>query len=300
MNQDLRLPFHRPVLLSEVMDWLQIKPGIWYIDATVGGGGHTQGILLQGGYVLGIDQDQEAIAYTTTRLKTYIQDDRLRLKRGNFTEIRRISRDEQISEFGGILFDLGMSTYQIKQSGRGFSFLKDELLDMRMSQDAKLTAEEVVNAYSLEQLYEIFRKFGEEHLARQIAMAICRSRTVTRIRTTGQLAEIAHQVYKEKKVKSRIHPATRIFQAVRIEVNDELTKLKKGLQDGFELLSPKGRLLVISFHSLEDRIVKRQFLEYASLSKIKILTKKPITATDAEIEENAASRSAKLRVIEKV
>lgn len=298
--EEPKYKFHRPVLLNEVIELLNVQKGKWYIDATAGGGGHTRAILEKKGKVLVIDQDEEAISQINDQLGTYIKTGQLQIQEGNFKDLGKIVEHAKFyDKFAGIIFDLGMSTYQIKDAGRGFSFLKDEPLDMRMSRHNQTTAADIVNKYSEGELYEIFRKFGEEQLARQLARAIVGSRAVKKIQTTGELAELAKSVYKKAHVFQKNHPGTRIFQALRIKVNSELDALRFALPQAFDLLEAFGRLVIISFHSLEDRIVKQYFLETVRVGKAKLVVKKPVTPSEREIEINAAARSAKLRVLEK-
>ena len=283
---------HKSVLLQEAVDSLKVQEGAWYVDATAGAGGHTSEILARGGNVLAIDQDLDAIEHLEKRFEN---ENRVVVVRGNFSEVKKLTN--QISELPlGILFDLGVSSYQLDSSGRGFSFMREENLDMRMSDRNELTAEVIVNTYTKENLYEIFAKYGEESDAEQIADSIFRARRVKPIKTTSELVDIIKGVSKER----RIHPGTRIFQALRIEVNKEMDVLSEALWESIELVGEKGRLVVISFHSLEDRIVK-MFMEKAEEKGLgKILTKKPITPKWSEVKKNPRSRSAKMRVFEKI
>ncbi len=298
MEHGQKIPFHLPVLLNEVIEGLHIVQGGHYIDATVGGGGHTLAILKKGGNVLGIDRDRDALAYARKIIDK--EGETLKAKatlvQGNFGDIREIVQKQGISSITGILFDLGISTYQIKQSGRGFSFLRSEPLDMRMDQETGVLVEEVVNRAHSEELIDIFTRYGEEELAEPIAYAIIQSRTKNRIKTTTDLVAIVKNVYEKRHKKSTIHPATKVFQALRIAVNDELGQLKKAFVNTFELLDSRGRIAIISFHSLEDRIVKQ------SLRKdgLRMVNKKPMTPSLEEIKSNPASRSAKLRIGEKI
>lgn len=287
---------HLPVLLKEVIDNLAIKKGQKYIDATLGGGGHTGEIVKRGGIVLGIDQDKEAVEEVRASLQLPISNSQLVTILGNFGEIERIAKENGFGSVSGILFDLGMSSFQIDASGRGFSFLKDEPLDMRMG-DTELTAKEIINTYSQEKLYDIFSKLGEEEFSLPISNNIIERRKVKPIETTGELVSVIEEVVKRRDV--RIHPATRVFQALRIAVNSEIDNLKQGLDQSINLLEENGRLLVISFHSGEDRVVKRKFLEFEEKGKGKVINKKPIIASFTEESSNPRSRSAKLRIFEK-
>lgn len=297
INQGL---WHVPVLLSEVIAYLRVEENSWYIDATAGFGGHTEKILAGKGKVLAIDQDHEAVTHLKQRFSDEINESSFKIREGAFSQIDKYTVEAGIDHVRGIIFDLGMSTYQIKQSGRGFSFGKDELLDMRMSQSEVMTAAEIINHYSEIELYEIFRKLGEEIMALGIARAICRTRAIKKIQTTGQLAKLIGEVYKKGGRRERIHPATRVFQALRIAVNDELRELKEGLPKAVGVLERSGRCLVISYHSLEDRIVKQMFEQFVRQDQGHLVVKKPITATYFEIKANPAARSAKLRIFEKL
>lgn len=286
---------HVSVLLQEAIDGLQVKPGGHYIDATAGGGGHTQEIVKRGGIVLALDQDPDAIQALTEK---FDQNEKVTVVLGNFGELSSIARENKFEKIDGILFDLGLSSYQIDSSGRGFSFRKDEVLDMRMNKTSALTAKEIVNTWTGDSLYDLFSKIGEEHFAQKIADKIVEARAEKEIGTGLELSKIV-----EKAVPVRggpIHPATRVFQALRIAVNDELGQLRKGIEQGFELLDSNGRMSVISFHSLEDRIVKLAFLQFERNQTGRVLTKKPITPGILEVENNRRSRSAKLRILEKI
>ncbi|KKP59193.1 MAG: Ribosomal RNA small subunit methyltransferase H [Candidatus Gottesmanbacteria bacterium GW2011_GWA1_34_13] len=300
MKTETNQIFHEPVLLNEVVECLQVSDDKWYIDATAGGGGHTKGILNKGGKVLCIDRDLEAVAYLKEKFKQEIATGKVIIRQMNFNQIKDCVSQAGIAKIYGIIFDLGLSTYQIKKSTRGFSFNNDAMLDMRMSQEEKLTAKEIINNYSQNDLYEIFRKFGEENLAREIAYAIYRARSVKPIEKTGQLKQIVESIYKKAKVHTKINPATKVFQALRIEVNRELENLQIGINQAMDILIPGGRCAVISFHSLEDRIVKQFFNETVENKTGKIIYKRPLRASKLELRENPSSRSAKLRIIEKL
>lgn len=286
--------FHKPVLKDEVAEALNVKKGKLYIDATIGGGGHTEEILKRGGIVLGIDLDPEAIKYVEKNLESRIQNSELKLVRGNFQDIAKIAWENGFEKVDGALFDLGLSSYQIEQSGRGFSFLRDEPLDMRISSESHLTAREIINKWTEAQLYDLFSRMGEDPNSHALAESIVRARRLKPIKTTGELVQIINNTVRGREKR---HPATRMFQALRIGVNQELENLKKGLSGAFNLLAGGGRLAVISFHSLEDRIVKRYFTELKNRGLAKLITKKPIIASLQEIRENKRARSAKLRVI---
>lgn len=295
-----QVSFHQPVLLKKSLKYLNIKPGEKYIDATLGGGGHTLAILKSGGHTLSIDCDPEAIQAArkalshacpprTSRCRVLPS---WRLIQENFVHLKTIAHQNGFKKVAGILFDLGVSTHQLKTSRRGFSFNSEEPLDMRMDPSLTVTAADLINGLHEKELSELFEKLGDEH-DKRIAAAICQARKIEPIKTCQQLTEI---IVKAKKIRAgRINPATRCFQALRIAINDELNNLKKALPQALTLLKPKGRLVIISFHSGEDRIVKQFFKK----NKMKILTKKPVQPSESEIKNNPASRSAKLRAAEK-
>lgn len=289
--------YHVPVLLNEVLQNLRVTTGSWYVDATAGRGGHTREILIAGGNVVAIDQDYSAVNTLKVSFKKEIEAGRLIVIEGNFVHLSNYVKKLSLP-IKGVLFDLGMSTFQIKESGRGFTFEKNEPLDMRMSRKLPTTAAEIVNKYSEGDLYEIFRKFGEEHLAREIAHAIFRARTVKQIRTTVELVSLIREIYNQARKNTHIHPATRVFQALRIVVNDELSVLKTALVDAIAVIEDGGRCLVISFHSLEDRIVKLLFREAVRMGEVVSVTAKPIVPSAFEIRTNPSARSAKLRVVQ--
>lgn len=286
--------FHISVLLQETIANLHIKMDAKYIDATIGGGGHAMAICEKGGIVLGIDQDTQALSYVH---ETDVNK-KVTLVHGNFSHIKELAQRKGFGRVSGIIFDLGVSSFQLDERQRGFSFTKDAPLDMRMDRNQAVTACDLVNGLHKGELIELFTKLGEEPYAKNIAQAIVMAREWKKIETTGELASLI-----EKTVRSHekgIHPATRVFQALRIAVNDELHSLREALPQAMELLHPSGRLLVISFHSLEDRIVKNAFLSFESEKIGRIITPKPITASEEEIRRNHRSRSAKMRIIEKI
>ena len=288
---------HIPVLLNEAVDALEIEPGKKYIDATVGGGGHTSEILKRGGLVLGLDQDSEATEFVKQTLESNIKNKELRVIKSNFRDIKQIALENGFGQVDGILFDLGVSSYQLDSSNRGFSIRHDETLDMRMDQSSLLSAYEVVNKYSFDRLVDIFYRYGEEHNARKIAEEIVSTRKRHPIITTKELASICERISHKSEA---IHPATRVFQAIRIEVNEELDALRQALEASFELLNKNGRMVVFSFHSLEDRIVKKTYEKWKRKGLGTVLSKKPLTATFEELSKNKRARSAKLRIFEKV
>jgi 16S rRNA (cytosine1402-N4)-methyltransferase len=294
--------FHTPVLLKEIIDLLQVKKGKKYIDATIGGGGHTGFILSIGGKVLGIDADQDALDHVKKGLADKIENQELLLEKGNFRDLETIAHSKNFDAVSGILFDLGVSSYQIDSAKRGFSFLREGPLDMRMDQSSPLTADALVNLLEKGELYELFNKLGEEHRAGAISNSIIRARRIKAIQTTTELTDVVAKAYGFEGeisdfVKNKINQ--KVFQALRIAVNSELENLKEALPQALELLEEKGRMAVISFHSLEDRIVKQTFKGFEEKGLGKIITNKPIEATDEEKGKNSRARSAKLRVFEK-
>lgn len=283
--------FHRSVLLKESIDYLNVRPNELYVDATLGGGGHTKEILNNGGRVIGIDVDLDAIDH----IKDSLRSDHLIVEQDNFRNIDKILSKHGVTEISGIIFDLGVSSKQLDTAGRGFSFSKSGPLDMRMGGDLKVTAADLVNGLTETELYELFFRSGEERYARRIARVIVRSRQNEKIEKTDQLAKIIEASIGRS--ASKIHPATKVFMALRMAVNSELDNLKESLEKSTNFLKIEGRLVVISFHSLEDRIVKNFVRNTSELVQI---NKKPIIPTEEEIKENPRSRSAKLRVAEKI
>ncbi len=304
---------HIPVLLKEAVELLNCKSGGVYVDCTVGAGGHAERLLelsSPDGIVIGIDQDDEILKIAEERLKRF--GDRIRLIHGNFSDIKGIMKDERAD---AILFDLGASSYQLLDKERGFSFMYDAPLDMRMDKKAETTAADIVNKLSERELSELIFKYGEERFAKRIASFIVKEREKNPIATTLQLSDIVKKAIPARFHPRDIHPATRTFQALRIAVNRELDVLEKGLLDAIEILRPNGRVCAISFHSLEDRIVKRTFQRLAKgcicppkipvcqcgiKPSIKIITKKPVTPDEKEIKDNPRARSAKLRAAERL
>ncbi len=284
---------HIPVLLEEVADNLASDTGKLFIDATVGGGGHSSFILSRypGLSLIGLDADEDNLKVAEARLRDF--SGRVTLIRGNFRNLKALLQEEGISSFDSILFDLGLSTFQLAGT-RGFSFHDDSFLDMRMDTREPLTAYDVVNKYNYEALKRVILEFGEEYRAGRIARVITEERKKNPITTAKELGDI---VGKAKRRTGRVHPATKTFQAIRIEVNKELDSLRSGLADAIEITNSKGRICVISFHSLEDRIVKETFRESPFLN---IITKKPIRPGRTEVISNPSARSAKLRVAEKI
>lgn len=283
---------HISVLLEEVVKYLVSEKTNVFIDATVGGGGHAFNILKKYETIrlIGLDADEDILKIARERLFEF--EGRARLIRGNFKNLREILKSEGIASVDAILFDLGLSSFQIA-GDRGFSFNDDSFLDMRMDNRESLTAYDVVNDYEYKDLLKIIRDYGEDYRAQAIAKTIVETRRKKPIATTGELSNI---IMKAKRRTGKIHPATKTFQAIRIEVNDELRSLQQGIDAAIDMLSPEGRLGVISFHSLEDRITKFAFKDSPFL---KVVTKKPLRPEKDEIRNNPRSRSAKLRIAEK-
>lgn len=288
--------YHVPVLLKETIDLLKVEPGKKYIDATLGGGGHSKEILNRGGELLAIDRDPEAIENFRNYLKSACPASPPKLSWGNFEDIDKFAQEQGFERVDGILFDLGVSSHQLETPERGFSFSSPLPLDMRMDPRLSLSAKDLINVLNEGELYELFTKLGEEQYSRRFARAVCRARRVKPIETCSELAEI---IAKAAPGRGHLHPATKVFQALRIAVNDELNSLKAALPKTLEILKPKGRVVVISFHSLEDRIVKEFFRSQEESGKLTILTKKPIVPSMKEVEQNARARSAKLRSAER-
>jgi 16S rRNA (cytosine1402-N4)-methyltransferase len=302
---------HTPVLLKEVIEALHIKPEGTYIDATLGEGGHSEAILQASapqGHLLGLDLDPNALRTARKRLQRFWAV--ATLVRGNSAHIAHLSRIFGFSGVDGILFDLGLSSLQLEGETRGFSFQRSAPLDMRFDPDQELSADDVVNYYSIHDLTQVLEEYGEEPRSRAIARAIAEARPV---KDTLELAEIVSRVVRKR--RSGIHPATRTFQAIRMEVNGELANLREGLEQSLQVLKTGGRLVVISYHSLEDRIVKEFMRKEARdatpdygtpasqsgrTATLRLITKKIIRPTDAEVEENPRSRSAKMRIAERI
>ena len=299
---------HQPVLLAEVIAALQVRPGGHYIDGTVGLGGHSAAILEAGGHVLGLDADPEALRSAAARLERF--GGRVTLANANFSTLDAVAREHGVTAAAGVLFDLGVSSLQLSDQGRGFSFQADAALDMRFSPAQPATAADLVNTASEAELATILREYGEERHSLRIARAIVAHRP---LRTTAELAKTV--VGALGPWAGGIHPATRTFQALRIAVNAELTALTSGLEQATDLLAPGGRLVVISFHSLEDRIVKNFFRDEARgcicpprlpvcmcghEARLKVLTRTPVVPTAQEVAANPHSRSAKMRVAQRL
>lgn len=288
--------YHVSVLLQEVIELLNVVAGKKYIDATLGGGGHTNAILEAGGKVLGLDLDQDAIDYVTQISVSKMGTD-LIVAKGNFKDLEEIAKKNNFSKVAGILFDLGVSSHQFNVAERGFSFQKEGPLDMRMDRDLKVQAKDLVNILTKGELYELFDKLGEERFAHAITNSIIRTRRIRPVQTTKELSEIISRTVPGK---IRQEAEARIFQALRIAINDELNNLRVALPQALNLLENGGKIAVISFHSLEDRIVKNQFIKWKEDGQGTLLTKKPVRPSIEEIEKNKRSRSAKLRVFQKI
>ncbi len=283
--------YHTPIMVNEIMAGLRVQAGLTYIDATLGGGGHTEAMLQLGARVIGIDQDQQALDFAGHRLDSYRQSGQLKLIHTNFDQIAQqvqLATDQPVM---GILMDLGVSSHQLDDLERGFSFSSDNL-DMRMNGQFGVTAEELIAKLSVPDLINIFSNLGEERYARRFAQAIDSQRQVKPITSAKQLAQIIYQASPVVYKRGPIHPATRVFQAIRLAVNAELDSLSQALPAATEILADQGVLAVMSFHSLEDRIVKHFMLQH---SQLEVVTKKPIMASQPEVDRNPRSRSAKLR-----
>jgi 16S rRNA (cytosine1402-N4)-methyltransferase len=292
---------HQSVLLDKAVSYLNLRRGAVVVDATVGGGGHSEEILkniLPGGMLIGIDADMEALAIARDRLQNFSGS--FALVNDNFRNIDRILKIQNIKNVDAVLLDIGISSYQLDDASRGFSIRSDASLDMRMDKSSGITAYDVVNKFKEDKLSEIIEKFGEERFHNRVARFIKDARERKPIKTTGELAEIVKRAVGYKYRNLRIHPATRTFQAIRIFVNDELGALEEVLKSAVFWLKPGGRIVVISFHSLEDRIVKNIFKGYSKLGVLKIMTKKPLIPEREEVINNPRSRSAKLRVAERM
>lgn len=289
--------YHKSVLLQEVLEGLDVKPGKLYIDATLGGAGHAIEIIKKGGKVLGLDVDDDALTFVKQNIITEIKDPKdLTLVKGNFSHIEELAKKHNFFPVAGILFDLGVSSHQLDTPEKGFSFV-DGPLDMRMDTTLGVTAADLVNGLTEKEMVELFERFGEERFSKTIARAIVARRLEAPFTTTSDLAELIKSVVYRSGFD--IHPATRVFQALRIAVNDELNVIKEALPQAVSLLESGGRLAVISFHSLEDRIVKQAFVAFKEQGMGEIITKKIVIANEEEIGINRRSRSAKLRVFQK-
>ena len=309
---------HVTVLLNEAVDNLNIKADGIYVDCTLGGGGHSRKILEQlgpNGHLYAFDQDQTALDYNQENLRDWLVAKKLTLIKSNFQQLKQKLAEHGVSHVDGVLFDLGVSSPQFDVAVRGFSYRQDAILDMRMDQSQVLTARKIVNEWSYGELVRIFTRYGEEKFAKSIARQIERKRQEEEIQTTGQLVELIKAGIPAKARRKGGHPAKKVFQALRIAVNNELGVLEDSLGQALSLLNPHGRISVITFQSLEDRLVKTMFKEKTSLPELprglpvipseleleyRLVNRKPITPSQAELEANHRAHSAKLRVIEKV
>ena len=308
---------HVTVMLYETIDMLDVKPDGIYVDATLGGAGHSEYLLSklsEKGHLYAFDQDQNAIDNAQKRLAPYIEKGMVTFIKDNFRNLRVRLHEAGVQEIDGICYDLGVSSPQLDQRERGFSYKKDAPLDMRMNQEANLTAYEVVNHYDYHELVRIFFKYGEDKFSKQIARKIEQAREQKPIETTTELAEIIKSAKPAKELKKKGHPAKQIFQAIRIEVNDELGAADESIQQAMEMLALGGRISVITFHSLEDRLIKQLFKEASTVEvpkglpfipdelkpKMELVSRKPILPSKAELEANNRSHSAKLRVARKI
>ena len=305
---------HKSVLLNETIDGLNIKPDGIYVDGTLGGGGHAYEVcrrLGEKGSIIGIDQDAAAIEAASARLKDF--GEKVTIVRSNYCDMKSKLHELGIDKVDGIVLDLGVSSYQLDTAERGFSYREDAPLDMRMDTRQKMTARDIVNDYTEADLYRVIRDYGEDKFAKNIAKHIVQARAVKPVETTAELSEIIRASIPMKFQKKSGHPAKRTFQAIRIELNRELDVLRDSLDDMIDLLNPGGRLCIITFHSLEDRIVKSAFRKNENpctcppdfpvcvcgkKSKGSIITKKPILPSEEELEYNSRSKSAKLRIFE--
>lgn len=307
---------HIPVLFEEIMDIMAPQPGERFVDCTLGGGGHSRGFLERigpDGTLIGIDQDTNALAAAGENLKEF--GDRVTYVHSNYSNLDAILNEYAPDGVDGILFDIGVSSHQLDEKDRGFSYMQDAPLDMRMNREQSLDAWQVVNTYSEEELHRIIKEYGEERWAKRVAQFIVEFRRKKPIDTTGELVDIIKRAIPKGAREEGSHPAKRTFQAIRIEVNDELGVLTRTIEVAVKHLRKGGRVGIISFHSLEDRIVKEQFRYLASdcicppelpfcqcdkVSEVKILTRKPVTATKEELEQNSRAKSAKFRAVEKI
>ena len=294
-------PKHISVMPQEVVEYLNIPSGGCVVDGTLGLGGHAQEILKRlgpKGQLIGLDRDVQSIAMARERLKEF--EKQLHLVHSDFRQIDKALKDLNIEQVDGVVMDLGISSFQLDNPARGFSFQQPGPLDMRMDQDSFISATELVNTLSKDALAKILEQFGEERFARRIAGAVVEQRQQHPIETTEQLTRIILKALPLNYQRGKIHPATRTFQALRIAVNRELESLEVALEKAIDVLKQGGRLVVISFHSLEDRIVKNKFKYYAEQNKLKLIIKKPLEAADEEKYSNPRSRSARMRVAEKI
>lgn len=309
---------HYTVMLKETVDGLNIKPDGIYVDCTLGGAGHSQYLLSQlneKGHLYAFDQDQKAIDHAKDFLKDAIAAGKVTFIKSNFRNLAAALKEQGINQVDGVLYDLGVSSPQLDEASRGFSYHQDAPLDMRMDQTADFSAYDLVNTYDYHELVKIFYRYGEEKFSKQVARKIERARQIAPIETTGELVDLIKEAIPAPARRKGGHPAKRIFQAIRIAVNDELGAIEESLEQAIALLNVGGRVSVITFHSLEDRLVKNIFKEYSSSKdlppglpivpveyqpELKLINRKPIVATTKELDENNRSRSAKLRIAERI
>src|SRR3989339_950449 len=292
-------PLHKPVMVDEALDYLNLQSGQTILDCTVGGGGHAIKILDKikpDGFLIGIDKDMEILQ--TAKQSLSKTTGKFKLFHADYSDIDEVLRQAEVDKVNGVLLDLGVSSLQFDQADRGFSFAKEAPLDMRMDRSCGITAQALIQRLSETELADLLWKYGEERWSRRIARAILKEEKGAGFTSTRQLAAIVERVV--PRGKSKIHPATRVFQALRIAVNKELDNLEIFLDKIYNYMALGARIVIISFHSLEDRIVKNKFIEKAKQNIFKVLTKKPVTPREAEIEENVRSRSAKLRAAERI
>lgn len=308
---------HETVLLHETVDGLSISPDGIYVDCTLGGAGHSEYLLSQlneKGHLYAFDQDETAITNAKEKLAQYVEKGMVTFIKANFRDITEELNQRNVTAVNGVLYDLGVSSPQLDQAERGFSYHQDAPLDMRMDTDAPLTAKEIVNEWPYEKLVKIFFRYGEEKFSKQIARKIEKAREIEPIETTGELVELIKEAIPAPARRKGGHPAKRTFQAIRIAVNDELSAVEESLEKAIDLLELKGRISVITFHSLEDRIVQSIFKERGRgpelppglpvlpseyMPELKLITRKPILPSEEELEQNNRARSAKLRIAEK-
>ena len=291
------MKYHEPVLLKETIENLNVKEGGKYIDATLGDGGHSLEILKRGGYVLGLDVNEKSLKRARLRIKKEGLDERFKGVLGNFKNIEKIGKENGFEKVNGIVYDLGYSSYELEELGLGLSFQTDEILDMRLSNSLGVTAADLLNSLSEKDIAKLIYEYSDEKLSRKIAREIVKTRSLKKIQTTKDLVEIINSVSYPGYERGRINPATRTFQALRIVVNDEIENLKKSLPQAARLLLPGSVIILITFHSLEDKVAK-EFSRRARPS-IKEVYEKPLRPSEEEIERNPRSRSAKLRVFRK-
>lgn len=299
-NEEEIMSRHTPVMVNEVIAYLKLSPGKVIVDCTLGEGGHSEGILRKitpGGYLIGIDQDDDALSIARLRLSHF--EASVKLVQANFQDLQQVLLQSKIDKVDGVIFDLGISMLQLSSPERGFSFRLDGPLNMRMDKRGQITAFDLINNLSEEEIANLIYTFGQERYSRRIARSIVRERSKNSIATTHQLAKIILAVMPRHQRYRKIHPATKTFMALRIAVNRELEVLQRSLSQAIDMLAPGGRICVISFHSLEDRIVKNEFKNQAKNGVLEILTKKPLVPSQKEIKNNPKSRSSKLRVAEK-